>query len=100
MYRSKHDRNENIRRIAFLAKMLTRNGIVVLVSAIAPYREARDEARRSIGHFLEVYVHAELSVCELRDPKGLYRKARISSDSRVHRYRRPVRAADQRGSRM
>ncbi|HEX8880479.1 MAG TPA: adenylyl-sulfate kinase, partial [Candidatus Acidoferrum sp.] len=45
---SQRDRNENIRRIAFIAQLLTRNGIVVLVSAISPYREARDEARRTI----------------------------------------------------
>jgi bifunctional enzyme CysN/CysC len=73
---SKRDRDENIRRIAFIAQLLTRNGIVVLVSAISPYREARDEARRTIGDFMEVYVDANLAVCELRDPKELYRKAR------------------------
>jgi bifunctional enzyme CysN/CysC len=73
---SKRDRDENIRRIAFIAQLLTRNGIVVLVSAISPYRAARDEARRNIGQFLEVYVDTPLAVCELRDPKELYRKAR------------------------
>jgi bifunctional enzyme CysN/CysC len=73
---SKRDRDENIRRIAFIAHLLTRNGIVVLVSAISPYRAARDEARRTIGEFLEVYVDAPLATCELRDPKELYRKAR------------------------
>jgi adenylylsulfate kinase len=73
---SQQDRSENIRRIAFIAHLLTRNGIVVLVAAISPYREAREEARRTIGEFLEVYVDAPLSVCELRDPKQLYRKAR------------------------
>jgi len=73
---SKPDRDENIRRIAFIAQLLTRNGIVVLVSAISPYREARDAARRTIGNFLEVHVDAQLAVCELRDPKELYRKAR------------------------
>jgi adenylylsulfate kinase len=74
---SKHDRNENIRRIAFIAHLLTRNGIVVLVSAISPYRDARDEARRTIGDFMEVFVDAPLATCEFRDPKGLYRKARL-----------------------
>jgi bifunctional enzyme CysN/CysC len=73
---SQRDRNENIRRIAFIAQLLTRNGIVVLVSAISPYREARDEARRTIGDFIEVYVDTQLPVCELRDPKELYRRAR------------------------
>jgi adenylylsulfate kinase len=49
---------------------------VVLVSAISPYREARDEARKTIGDFIEVYVDTRLATCELRDPKELYRKAR------------------------
>jgi adenylylsulfate kinase len=73
---SERDRNENIRRIAFIAQLLTRNGIVVLVAAISPYRQARDAARQSIGEFLEVYVDADLATCELRDPKNLYRRAR------------------------
>jgi bifunctional enzyme CysN/CysC len=73
---SKRDRDENIRRIAFIAQLLTRNGIVVLVSAISPYREGRDEARGTIGDFIEVYVDTPLATCELRDPKELYRKAR------------------------
>jgi len=73
---TKRDRDENIRRIAFVSQLLTRNGIVVLVSAISPYRASREEARRSIGNFLEVHVNAPLPVCEERDPKELYRKAR------------------------
>jgi bifunctional enzyme CysN/CysC len=73
---SKADRDENIRRIAFVAKLLTRNGTIVLVSAISPYREAREEARKSIGNFIEVYVNTPLEVCELRDTKDLYQKAR------------------------
>ena len=73
---SKPDRDENIRRIGFVAHLLTRNGVVVLVSAISPYREIRDEVRRRIGDFLEVFVNAPLEVCEQRDVKGLYKKAR------------------------
>ena len=73
---SKHDRDENIRRIAFVAQLLTRNGATVLVSAISPYRAARDNARQAIGDFMEVYVSTPLSVCEVRDPKELYKKAR------------------------
>jgi len=73
---SKHDRDENIRRIAFVSQLLTRNGAIVLVSAISPYRAARDAARQSIGDFMEVYVNTPLSVCEVRDPKLLYKKAR------------------------
>ncbi|MGA2902509.1 MAG: adenylyl-sulfate kinase [Candidatus Korobacteraceae bacterium] len=74
---SKRDRDENIRRIAFVSQLLTRNGTVVLVSAISPYRAGREEARRAIGDFLEVYVSTPLSVCEIRDPKLLYKKARL-----------------------
>ncbi len=73
---SKHDRDENVRRIAFVSQLLTRNGTVVLVSAISPYRAGRDEARRSIVDFVEVYVNTPLAVCEMRDSKDLYQKAR------------------------
>lgn len=73
---SKEDRDENIRRIGFVAHLLTRNGVIVLVSAISPYQELRDEVRSRIGDFVEVYVNAPLEVCEQRDVKGLYKKAR------------------------
>jgi bifunctional enzyme CysN/CysC len=73
---SKEDRDENVRRIGFVAELLTRNGVISLVSLISPYRRVRDEVRRRIGNFLEVYVHAPLEVCEQRDVKGLYRRAR------------------------
>lgn len=70
------DRNENIRRIGFVADLLTRNGVIVIVSAISPYRLVRDEQRVRIGAFVEVYVNAPLAICEKRDVKGLYSKAR------------------------
>ena len=73
---SKEDRDENIRRIGFVAHLLTRNGVIVLVSAISPYREIRQEVSDRIGNFIEVYVNAPLEVCEQRDVKGLYKKAR------------------------
>lgn len=73
---SKEDRDENIRRIGFVAHLLTRNGVIVLVSAISPYAEIRQEIRQRIGDFVEVYVNAPLEVCEQRDVKGLYKKAR------------------------
>jgi bifunctional enzyme CysN/CysC len=73
---SKDDRNENVRRIGFVAEVLARQGVIALVSAISPYRDARDEVRSRISNFLEVYVNAPLDVCEERDVKGLYRKAR------------------------
>ncbi|MEH2069535.1 MAG: adenylyl-sulfate kinase [Nostoc sp.] len=74
---SKEDREENIRRIGFVANLLTRNDVIVIVSAISPYREIRDEVRQQIKDFVEVYVNAPLSVCEKRDVKGLYKKARV-----------------------
>jgi len=73
---SKEDRDENIRRIGFVAHLLTRNDAIVIVSAISPYREVREEVRKRIGDFVEVYVNAPLAVCEERDVKGLYRRAR------------------------
>jgi adenylyl-sulfate kinase len=73
---TKSNRDENIRRIGFVAEMLARNGVIVLVSVISPYRAARDEARARFANFIEVYVNTPLAVCEARDPKGLYRKAR------------------------
>lgn len=73
---SKEDRDENIRRVGFVAELLTRNQVSVLVSAISPYRDIRQEVRQKIGNFVEVYVNAPLAVCEQRDVKGLYKKAR------------------------
>ncbi len=74
---SKQDRDENIGRIGFVAELLARNGVFVIVSAISPYRAARDEIRRRIPDFIEVFVNAPIEICESRDVKGLYRKARI-----------------------
>ncbi|WP_107668949.1 adenylyl-sulfate kinase [Cyanothece sp. BG0011] len=73
---SKEDRDTNIRRIGFVCHLLTRNGVIVLVSAISPYREIREEVKGKIGDFVEVFVNAPLNVCEDRDVKGLYKKAR------------------------
>ncbi len=78
---SKEARDENIRRIAYIAELLTRNGVFVLVSAISPYRSVREEIRGRIGNFIEVYVNAPLAICEERDTKGLYRKARAGQIS-------------------
>ena len=73
---SKEDRDTNIRRIGFVAKLLARNGVVVLVPVISPYRAIREEMRANIDNFVEVFVNAPLSVCEDRDVKGLYKKVR------------------------
>ncbi|NJL82967.1 MAG: adenylyl-sulfate kinase [Chloroflexaceae bacterium] len=73
---SKEDRDENIRRIGFVSHLLSRNGVIVLVSAISPYRDIREEVRSRIGDFVEIYVNAPVEVCEDRDVKGLYKRAR------------------------
>ncbi len=73
---SKEDRDTNVRRIGFVCDLLTRNGVIVLVAAISPYRAIREEIREKIGDFMEVYVSAPVEVCEARDVKGLYAKAR------------------------
>ena len=69
------DRNINVLRIGFVANLLTRNGVAVIVSAISPYKEPRDQVRRRIIDFVEVFVDAPLEVCAERDVKGLYQKA-------------------------
>ncbi len=73
---SKADRDTNIRRIGFVTKLLARNEVIVLVPVISPYRAMRDEMRAQIDSFVEVYVSTPLAVCEARDVKGLYKKAR------------------------
>ena len=73
---SQEDRNTNIRRIRFVAHLLSRNGVVAMTAAISPYRAIRDEIRAMEPNFVEVYVTAPLEVCEGRDVKGLYAKAR------------------------
>ena len=72
---SKEDRDTNIRRIGFVCNLLTRNDVVAIAAAISPYREVRDELRRDIGAFVEVYVRCPISVLAERDVKGLYKKA-------------------------
>lgn len=73
---SKEDRDTNIRRIGFVAHLLARNGVKVLCAAISPYRRVRDEVRELVGDFVEVHVATPLEVCEERDVKGLYARAR------------------------
>lgn len=73
------ERRENIRRIGFVAELLARNGVIAVVSAISPYRGLRNEIRCRIGNFIEVYVNAPIEICESRDVKGLYRKARAGN---------------------
>jgi adenylylsulfate kinase len=72
---SKEDRLDNVRRIRWLCKLLNRNGINVIVSAITPYRQMRDENKAEIENYVEIWVKSPLDVCISRDIKGLYKKA-------------------------
>jgi adenylylsulfate kinase len=72
---SREDRDTNVARIAFVAGLLARHGVVVLVAAVSPYRQAREDARKTIGDFVEVFVAPPLEACVARDTKGLYKKA-------------------------
>jgi adenylylsulfate kinase len=73
---SKEDRDTNIARIAYVANLLTRNGVATICCPISPYRATRDAARELIGDFVEVYVHATVEeIAANRDPKGLYKRA-------------------------
>jgi adenylylsulfate kinase len=73
---SRKDREESLRRISFVADLLTRNGVSVVVAAISPYLSVRSEIREQLSPFLEVFVNAPLAVCEKRDVKGLYKRCR------------------------
>jgi adenylylsulfate kinase len=72
---SRADRDTNIARIGYVAGKLAHHGVAVLVAAISPYRQARDQVRASVDRFVEVHVAAPLDICAQRDPKGLYAKA-------------------------
>ena len=73
---SKEDRDINIRRIGYVASLLSRNGVITITAAISPYRDIRDEVREMHENFIEVYAKCPLDVAERRDVKGLYKKAR------------------------
>ncbi len=72
---NREDREENIRRIGFVCELLSRNGVIVIVAAISPYRAMREEVRARVRNFVEVYVQCPLKVLMSRDTKGLYKKA-------------------------
>jgi adenylylsulfate kinase len=72
---SKEDRYENIKRVTFVAKLLTRNGVAVLATFVSPYRERRKKTREEIGEFVEIYTRCPVKVCMERDIKDMYRKA-------------------------
>jgi adenylylsulfate kinase len=72
---SKEQRNSDVRRLGYLARLLTRNGVIALVPALSPYRESRDQNRREIGRFVEIFVDAPVEQLIQRDSKGHYKKA-------------------------
>jgi len=72
---SKEDRNENIKRVTFVAKLLTRNGVAVLATFVSPYKARRLKTREEIGDFVEIYTRCPLEACMERDVKGMYKKA-------------------------
>ncbi len=72
---TREDREENIRRIAYVAASVTRVGGAAIVAVISPYSQSRNDARGQIGNFVEIFVRCPLSVCAERDPKGLYAQA-------------------------
>jgi adenylylsulfate kinase len=69
-------REQHARRVAFVAKLLTRNGVIPIVALISPYASSRAHARHQVGRFVEVYIQTPIEVCEQRDTKGLYKRAR------------------------
>lgn len=75
---SEHDRHENIRRVGEVAKLMVDAGLIVLTAFISPYQQDRQQVRERFeqGRFIEIFVDTPLSLCESRDPKGLYQKAR------------------------
>lgn len=76
---SREDRDRNIERVAFVANLLARNDVIVIVAVVSPYRAARDAARRSLQRFFEVHVDCPISECERRDVKGMYKRARAGT---------------------
>jgi adenylylsulfate kinase len=73
---SQEDREENVRRIGYVAKLLSRNGVIAICAAVSPYRATRDEVRRNVTNFVEVFVDCPPEVAEARDSEGLYAAAR------------------------
>ena len=73
---SRDDREDNLRRIGYVAKLLSRNGVIVICASVSPYRATRNEIRERVTNFIEIFVDASLAVAERRDSEGLYALAR------------------------
>jgi adenylyl-sulfate kinase len=78
---SAEDRRANVSRIGYVCELLSRNGVIAVVSAISPYRDSRDQVRKRVGEFIEVYVECPLETLVARDVKGLYKKAMVGEVS-------------------
>lgn len=72
---TKEDRERHLRRVIYVSKLLVRNGVIVIATFVSPYRKIREEARKNIDNFVEIYVKASLDTVIKRDPKGLYKRA-------------------------
>ena len=72
---TKEDRERHLRRVIYLSKLLARNGVIVIATFVSPYRAIREEARKNIENFIEIYVKASIDTVIKRDPKGLYKRA-------------------------
>jgi adenylyl-sulfate kinase len=72
---SQEDRNTQVRRLGFVSRLLSRNGVISVVAAISPYRDVRDEVKRGIPNFIEIFVDCPIEVLTARDVKGLYKRA-------------------------
>lgn len=86
---SKADRDLNTKRLTFIAKLLSRNDVAVMIAAAASYREFRDRARREIDHFVEVWVKCSLEECKRRDPKGLYARGERGEVNDIEGWHQP-----------
>jgi len=86
---SKADRDLNTKRLTFMAKLLSRNGVAVLIAAAASYREFRDRARRELDNFVEVWVKCSLEECKRRDPKGLYARGERGEVNDIEGWHQP-----------
>jgi len=76
---SREDRETHLKRVTYVAKLLSRNGVAVIAAFISPYRSIRDHARKETTNFMEVFVKCSIEACSKRDPKGLYKKASMGA---------------------
>ena len=88
------DRDLNTKRLAFMGKIMTRNGVCAIVAAVSPLREHRDRARKMVDNFLEVHVKATLDTCKQRDPKGLYKRAERGEIADIAGWHMPYEAPE------